>query len=179
MIKIFLTGNPGVGKTTTVLRINNYLKFRGYKTGGFITIEEREGGRRVGFKIIDLLSLQEDWLAHVSFKSGPSIGRYRVNLSAMKSIGVNAIKRAISEVDVILIDEVGPMEMFSEEFKGVLSDVMKCDKPVILTVHRSYINKDIPELHTPYENITFHISTTNREAMPLIVSREIIKRLKK
>lgn len=179
MIKIILTGYPGIGKTTSIIKINDYLKLRGFKTGGFITIEERERGRRVGFKIIDLMSLSEDWLAHISFKNGPSIGKYRVNLEAMDKIGVNALERALDEADIIFIDEVGPMEMLSEKFRKTLSDVMRSEKPTVLTLHRSYVNRRVPELDTEHEVIIFQISVTNRDAIPLVVSQEILRRIKR
>jgi len=179
MIKIILTGYPGVGKTTSIVKINDFLKLRGFKTGGFITLEERDKGKRVGFKIIDLMSLSEDWLAHVSFKDGPSIGKYRVNLKAMDGIGVKALEKALAEADIILIDEVGPMEMLSNNFRRKLSEVMQSEKPVVLTLHRSYVNRRIPELDTKHEVLVFQISMTNRDAIPLVVSREILRRLKK
>ena len=53
-MRIFITGMPGVGKTTLALKIAEGLKDLGYKVGGFITKEIRKNGRRVGFKIITL-----------------------------------------------------------------------------------------------------------------------------
>ncbi|PCN50564.1 hypothetical protein B6U99_03775 [Candidatus Geothermarchaeota archaeon ex4572_27] len=179
MIKIMLTGYPGVGKTTCIMKINDYLKLRGLTTGGFITVEEREGGKRVGFKIIDISNLKEGWLAHVSFKDGPSVGKYRVNVEAMERIGVAALDHALKNADVILVDEVGPMEMCSSKFREKLAEVMASDKPVVLTLHRSYVDKKLPELETKHEVVLFQISQVNREAIPLVVSREILKRIRK
>jgi len=178
MIKIILTGFPGIGKTTAIQKINDYLKFRGVKTGGFITFEERKNGKRIGFKIVDISSLKEDWLAHVSLFDGPQIGKYKVNVKAVDDIGVKAVLKALKEADVVLIDEVGPMEMKSEKFREVLKLAMQSDKPVVITLHRSYVNSGLPELNTDKETIVFRISQTNREAIPLVVSREILRRLK-
>jgi|Deesub1362B_J571_1020462.scaffolds.fasta_scaffold00003_494 nucleoside-triphosphatase len=175
MIKIFLTGYPGIGKTTAIQKINNYLKLRGLKTGGFITIEERDTRRRIGFKIIDISNLNSEWMAHVSLFEGPKIGKYNVNIDAIDKIGVNAILYALKEADVVLIDEVGPMEMLSRKFRDTLNLVMKSDKPAVLTLHRSYTNKKLPELETDKEVITLQISRSNRDAIPLVASTEILK----
>lgn len=178
MIKIILTGFPGVGKTTAIQKINEFLKFKGIKTGGFITFEERENRKRVGFKIVNLATLEEDWLAHISLVEGPPLGKYKVNIKAIDNIGVNAVLWALKNADVILIDEVGPMEMKSQKFREIVKVVMTSDKPAILTLHRSYINMKLPELSTDKEVIMYQISQTNREAIPLIVSRELLKRMR-
>ncbi len=57
---VFLTGRPGVGKTTVIERA---LQMMGdIEMHGFITREMREDGRRVGFRIARIF--------HESF-SGP------------------------------------------------------------------------------------------------------------
>lgn len=175
MIKVFLTGYPGIGKTTAIQKINNYLKLRGLKTGGFITLEEREGDRRVGFKIIDISDLRSGWMAHISLFEGPKIGRYNVNIRAIDDIGVGAIEKALQEADVILIDEVGPMEMLSKMFRAALRRVMDSDKPAVLTLHRSYVNAGIPELRTDKETIVLQISKSNRDVIPLVASTRIVR----
>lgn len=114
---LLLTGSPGVGKSTTLLRAVEILKNRGYRVGGIITREVREKGSRVGFELIDLTSNRRGWLAHVKQKTGPRLGKYRVNLEDLNSIGVSAILEAVEKCDIIAVDEIGPMELFSEPFK--------------------------------------------------------------
>ncbi|RJS68314.1 hypothetical protein CW693_04680 [Candidatus Bathyarchaeota archaeon] len=46
---LLLTGNPGVGKTTVLLRVIKALKAEGYTVGGMISREVRTHGTRVGF----------------------------------------------------------------------------------------------------------------------------------
>jgi len=79
---IFITGSPGSGKTTLFNSIVNdiieVLK-PDCKISGFITKEIRQKGSRVGFSI-ENFSGDRGILAHVNFKKGPTVGRYRVNL---------------------------------------------------------------------------------------------------
>lgn len=75
---LLLTGSPGVGKTSVLLRIVESLKAKGYGVGGMISREVRVGGGRVGFEILDLNTGRTGWLAHVTQKHGPQVGRYRV-----------------------------------------------------------------------------------------------------
>ena len=67
MANILLTGKPGVGKTTLIQKLVKALK---RPARGFFTVEMREGGRRVGFKLVTLDG-REGVLAHENIK-GPN-----------------------------------------------------------------------------------------------------------
>jgi len=58
-------------------------------------------------------------LAHIELKSGPRLGRYRVNLKDIEEIAVPAIAEAWQHKDLVVIDELAPMELKSREFAGV------------------------------------------------------------
>ena len=47
---LLLTGNPGVGKTTVLIKTVDALKAKGYSVGGMISREAREGNVRMGLK---------------------------------------------------------------------------------------------------------------------------------
>ena len=81
---MLLTGSPGVGKTSVLLRIVESLKAKGYSVGGMVSREVRVGRDRVGFEILDLNTGRKGWLAHVAQKQGPQVGRYRVNLEDLE-----------------------------------------------------------------------------------------------
>ena len=166
-MKIFITGLPGVGKTTLVLKVAEELKTHNLRIGGFITQEVREKGRRVGFKIKALDTGEEGILAWVG--SGyPRVGRYVVNLDDLNSVGVSAIRRALKNADLIIIDEIGAMEYKSREFAEAVEEVIKSEKPLLATVHRRYAGrfKNFGTLYT--------LTPDNRET----IRREITKSLK-
>ena len=63
--RIFLlTGSPGVGKTTLLLKVVEALRAKGYSVGGMISREVRSCGTRIGFEILDLNTGKSGWLAH-------------------------------------------------------------------------------------------------------------------
>ncbi|MFQ5758841.1 MAG: NTPase [Candidatus Bathyarchaeia archaeon] len=132
---IFLTGRPGVGKTSVLLRAVDILKAKGYKIGGMISREVRERGVRVGFEIVDFRTGGKGWLAHVNHPTGPRVGKYRVNLSDLKTIGASSIHNAVKDADIIVVDEIGPMELFSSDFKEAVVRGIKSKKPMIGTIH--------------------------------------------
>jgi len=133
-LKIIITGRPGIGKTTIFNKVVENIK-RYVIVGGIVCPEVREGHSRIGFKIRDLLSGREDWLAHkYLFKHGPRIGKYTVNIRA-GIFGARALEKAIKEADVIGIDEIGPMELKLEELRSAIIRVLESNKPVIAVVH--------------------------------------------
>ena len=134
-MKIFLTGKPGSGKTTILMKIIERLKIEGLKIGGIMTPDIRTKGRRIAFKIVDLSSGKEGILASVDQPTGPKISKYKVNLDSIDKIAVNAIKNALTKADVVVIDELGPMEFCSKKFQDVVKDVLYSKKPLLATIH--------------------------------------------
>jgi nucleoside-triphosphatase len=91
------------------------------------------GGVREGFKMITFDG-QEGILAHVKFPGPPRVGRYGVDLDALAAVGIASIQRALRGDMLIVIDEIGPMEMFSAAFCHVVTAALDGDHPVLGSV---------------------------------------------
>jgi nucleoside-triphosphatase len=161
--RIFLTGRPGIGKTSVLLRVIEILKDEDLLVGGMISQEARRGAARVGFRLIDITNGREGWLAHIHQESGPSVGKYRVNLHDLQHIGVQAIQSAIDEADVIIIDEVGPMELFSTAFKEAVTRAIESSKTVIGVLHYRARDPLISTIRTTPHIHIFEVTLTNRQ----------------
>jgi nucleoside-triphosphatase len=129
--KVLLTGRPGCGKTTLIKRVVNNLPRR---AGGFYTEEIREAGARVGFKVVTLGG-KEAVFAHVDFKTPDRLGKYGLDLSALERIGVGAVRRAVRTRRLVVIDEIGPMEIRSAIFRDSVTEVLDSEVPVIATIY--------------------------------------------
>ncbi|MCX7994521.1 MAG: NTPase [candidate division WOR-3 bacterium] len=130
-IKNFLlTGLPGVGKTTVVKKIVERYKD---KCAGFYTEEIRENNTRVGFKLITLDG-QSCIMAHKNIKSPYRVSKYGVNIECIENIGVQAIKDAIAKNKIIIIDEIGKMELYSRQFRNVVIEALNSKAPVLTTI---------------------------------------------
>jgi len=176
---LLLTGQPGVGKTSVLLRVVDALKTKGYDVRGMISREFREQGTRVGFEIIDLRTGQKGWLAHVRQSSGPQVGKYRVNLNDLKNIGVNSILNAIKNADVIIVDEIGPMELFSQEFRDAVLQAVNSSKPLLGTIHFRAQNPIINAIKTRSDAEILEITIENRENMHNIIINKLLKNLQR
>jgi nucleoside-triphosphatase len=131
--KILLEGRPGAGKSTVARRLGELLRQQRLRVAGFVTDEIREGGRRVGFRVA---SFDGDaaTLAHVSLPGPPKVGRYGVDLEAFERIALPALESA-GNADVVILDELGKMELASRRFCAATSAAFDADVPVVATVH--------------------------------------------
>ena len=129
---LLLTGRPGIGKTTIIKAVVQAL---GDRAGGFYTEEIRGPGGRKGFRLITLDG-EETILAHIRLKGGgrPRVGRYGVDVAALDRVGVAAIRRALSDREVIVIDEIGKMELFSGNFKEAVMQAVLSPRPLVATI---------------------------------------------
>ncbi|MEW6408667.1 MAG: NTPase [Nitrospirota bacterium] len=125
-----LTGKPGSGKTILIKRILSETKLN---AGGFYTEEIRVNNQRQGFKIVTLNG-KDGILAHVNISGPYKVGKYGVNLEALEQIVVPVIRQAIQKNELIIIDEIGRMELFSSSFKDAVIEAMQCGKPVLGTI---------------------------------------------
>ncbi|XP_064780623.1 cancer-related nucleoside-triphosphatase isoform X1 [Oncorhynchus masou masou] len=139
MIKhVFLTGPPGVGKTTLVQKACDVIVSSGVSVEGFYTQEVREGRRRVGFDVVTVTG-QRGNLSRVREKSVAShggreytVGQYVVDVPSFENLALplfrNLDSSCSSNHQVFVIDEVGKMELFSQAF--IRSVRQTLDSPV-------------------------------------------------
>ncbi|MCS7251153.1 MAG: NTPase [Anaerolineae bacterium] len=132
---LLLTGRPGVGKTTWIRRVAEAL---GDRAGGFYTEEIRGLHGRLGFRLVTLdgraaVFAHVDWVGRTPYR----VGRYGVDVEVLNRLGVAAIHEAMVGKEVVLVDEIGKMELFSAAFREALDAVAASPRPLIATITRS------------------------------------------
>ncbi|MCS6963258.1 NTPase [Thermoflexus sp.] len=132
---LLLTGRPGVGKTTLIRRVAEAL---GDRAGGFFTEEIRGPQGRLGFRLVTLdgraaIFAHVDWIDRTPHR----VGRYGVDITVLDDLGVAAIREAVDHREVVLVDEIGKMELFSAAFREALEAVAASPRPMIATITRS------------------------------------------
>ena len=112
---ILFTGPPRCGKSTLIEKI---VKKVDTPATRFFTREILESGKRVGFSI-NTLDHHTGVLAHQDLHSRFRVGRYGVNIRDIDKIAVPSMTPDRPDM-LIVIDEIGKMECFSELFKKTL-----------------------------------------------------------
>jgi len=128
--RILLTGRPGCGKTTLIQRV---VKNLALPAGGFYTKEIRERGMRVGFKLITL-EAKEAVFADVNFKTSERVGKYGLDLAMLEAVGVAAVREAVRTRKLVVIDEIGPMELRSTIFRDVITETFETTASILATI---------------------------------------------
>lgn len=130
---ILLTGPPASGKSTLIREL-----VRDKEVGGICTPEVRKDGERWGFKVVDIKTGKEAVFASVEIKPAV-VSKYGLDLEAFEKIAVPALEWAILNSELIVIDEIGSMEIHSEKIKLLIEQALDTKK-VLATI--SFKSKD-------------------------------------
>jgi len=167
-MNVLVTGRPGIGKTTLIKRL---IEASSLSKGGFYTEEVREKGQRVGFSLITLDG-KRSLLAHLKTKSPYRVGRYGVDIDTFEAIGVESIRKAISTNDIIIIDEIGRMELFSRKFREVVLQALKTGR-VVATIKKGR-GDFIDKIKSRKDVRMLEVNLENRETLSSKLTKIVI-----
>lgn len=153
------------------------LKTHGVSVGGMLSREVRKSGIRVGFEILDYSNGNQGWLAHINQNAGPQVGKYRVNIQDLEAIGAQAIIDAAENCQIIAIDEIGPMELYSQKFKQAVELAFQSGKLVLAIVHAKATDPLVTTAKQREDAETFTVTGANRDMLPEQISKQIIEAL--
>jgi len=125
-----LTGKPGTGKTSL---IKQAVAKMGGKAGGFYTEEIRSEGVRLGFRLVTLDGASAI-LAHVNIHSPCRVSKYGVDIDNLDRVGVFALLKAAQQCDLVVVDEIGKMELFSANFREAVLQIIDSGRRVLGTI---------------------------------------------
>ena len=165
-MKVAITGRPGIGKTTACLKIYEALKDR-LTIKGFITREIRRNRERIGFEIIELDSGRRFKLAEKG-EGYPRVGKYRVFVKNLDEI---AKRIPEYQADLLIIDEVGPMELKSSLFVKNIENLIHSDQDTILTIHYKLRHPLLEKIRSIFDIIRLDQSNRDR------IVEEVVSRL--
>ena len=159
--RILLTGPPGCGKTTVVRKVADLLRGG---ASGFFTDEVRDDkGQRIGFQVTSLDGKQGE-LARKGPGAGPRVGSYLVNVKDFERIVLPSLE--VEAGRVLLIDEIGKMECFSEEFIRRVEKAFEAETSILATIPLRGGGAFIDSFRRRQDAETVLVTRENREALP-------------
>jgi nucleoside-triphosphatase len=177
--KIGITGMPRVGKTNTLIKIIEKIEASGYKIGGMVTEPIIEDKKRVGFYVKDWMTKEKEVFAHITLDLKDKIGKYGVDIDILERVGVPAIERAIEDEDVniIIIDEIGKMEMLSERFCDIVIEALDSDKPILVTLHKKSRSPLLQDVRRRDDIRILEVTPVNRNLLPYKIEKIMAEKL--
>ena len=177
--KIGITGMPSVGKTDTLIKIIEALEEHGYTVEGMITEPIIEKKVRVGFYVTDWQTKDREVFAHIDFETKEKVGKYGVDTDALEAIGLPAIEKAILDEDtnIIVIDEIGKMEMLSEKFCEMVIEALDSDKPLMVTLHKKSRTPLLQDVRRRDDIRILEVTPVNRNLLPYKIEKIMEEKL--
>lgn len=165
---ILVTGPPGCGKTTVVRRVAGIL---GEKAAGFYTEEIRDAKKqRIGFRVVTLDGKGGE-LADKYSGRGPKVGSYRVKVESFERVALPSLE--INEGKILIVDEIGKMECFSEAFVRRVRMILQAGVPVLATIPFRGGGDFLEEIRRQGDAETFTVTPENREALPAQIAAKL------
>jgi nucleoside-triphosphatase len=168
VLRLFLTGVPGVGKTTVIRAIVERLDE--LTCTGFYSEEKRQRGQRVGFKVVTLNG-DEGKLASVGRKA-PTVGRYSVHVEEFEKLVLPELDPRATPADLYVIDEIGKMELLSREFRTRITDLLAEPTNLLATIARKG-KGFVAQIKARNDIELIEVTRTNRDRLPDKIARKI------
>jgi nucleoside-triphosphatase len=165
---LLITGLPGVGKTTLIKKLSEALAT--LHPAGFYTSEIREEGVRKGFELVPLEG-SKGLLSHIDIQSPHRVGKYSVDVKGFEDF-LDTIPFFNPVIHLIMIDEIGKMECFSEKFKKLLGKILDSQKWVMATIALKGSGL-IAEIKKRKDVRIFEMTKKNRDFLFLEILNEV------
>lgn len=175
---ILITGARKSGKTTVVQKTVTNLEEHDLSGGGVYCPEINQNGERVGYEIVDILTGTSEILAHVDQETGPSVGKYRVNIRNVDTVCDEAFPQASEEADFLVVDEIGPMAMHSEEFKQQVERALNRDMPLVAVIDQQSTTGFIDKVQQRDDTIVFEVTEETRDELPETLTECVLEAIK-
>lgn len=165
-IKIGITGLPGSGRTDLLLSIVGMLEAENIKVGGVITLPIEEEGKVTGFKMQDYMTKDEAVIAGVRIQSRARQDEFGIDLDTLGVFSVNAIKRGVFNADLVIIDEIGKIQLRSEYFNKAVLNALKSNKPLIMTIYRKSRSSLLQDIRRRDDIRMLEVTPVNKGILP-------------
>lgn len=160
---VLLTSLPGTGKTTV---LDKFLKKYSGDCFWILSKEIRNNkGERVGFEAVTSDGRRETFAHKELIKSENLVGSYQVDLAVIDRLFSEPILQELKGAKrLLVIDEIGRMEMLSKKFVNTIDMLFDADTPVLATIRHG---DDWAEKYKNYRNVkVLELTEGNRDHLP-------------
>ena len=170
-VKIGITGPVGSIKADALAKIMEMIRNQGKDVQGVLVGEVFEQNRLTGYTIFDIYSKKKVVFAEIGLVSRVKIDKIGVDTKLLEEILIPSLQRAREFADVIVIDEIGKLELTTKNVQKEINDTLNYTKPMIVTVHKKSRNPVLQEIRALEGVRVFDITPINRSLLPYRVMK--------
>ncbi|GIP36492.1 nucleoside-triphosphatase [Paenibacillus sp. J2TS4] len=166
-----LTGKPRMGKTTLIKKLINEIGTD--ICGGFYTEEIINSNDRIGFRCVSVVSGESVEIANVENPSKTRIGRYGVDVEKFEHFAIKILQDSLSTKKIIIIDEIGFMQMLSASFQKIVQEIVSDNHIVVGTIPLDS-HPEIDKIKYLKEVKIISLNEFNREVISAFLVKDIL-----
>lgn len=160
---IVITGLPRSGKSTLLKSIVH----RYSQKVGFVANEIRVNDQRVGFEI-ETHTGKKSVIAHIDFDTDLKVSRYGVKPDNLDVIIPDV--ESFEDSDLLYIDEIGQMKLFSEKFKQLVLRYLDAKNTCVVTLSKVYTDAFTEQIKLRNDIIFVEINEESRSTQQQYVA---------
>ena len=154
---IVISDEPKTGKSTLVEQIIAEYPY----TVGFITKEIRKDGLRTGFELFSSLG-ESALLADINTPTIHQVGKYFVQKDSLELFLARLPK--YNKNHLLYMDEIGQMELISENFKKLASEYLDSQNTCVVTLTSVFDDDFVSTVKNRADSIHVSLTSENRGA---------------
>ena len=141
-----VTGRTGTGKTKVINTLYYRLSSENISMGGILTRDIRKYGKRTGIEIMNISTGITFELADIDRKIGPRLQKFRINKDNIDNLIIDELYQSSTKAELLIIDMIGPMELFSNRFCDLLQSLLNEDKKILCAIQTKFDHPIIKEI---------------------------------
>lgn len=163
---VILSGESGSGKTTVCVRVVALARVQGLDVAGVLTLPRLAGDCKVGLEVEDIRTGRRRPLAeHIGAADGPATEGWHFHTDGL-AWGAMILRHA-KPCDLLVIDELGPLELLRDEGWTASFDLLRarCYRLALVVVRPSLV-PHVCERLGGVEPLVLAVTEANRDALP-------------
>ncbi|WP_051004444.1 nucleoside-triphosphatase [Paenibacillus sp. OSY-SE] len=141
--------------------------------GGFYTEEITNSSNRIGFRCVSINGESVE-IANVESPSKTRIGRYGIDVEKFENFAIKILQDALCSKKIIVIDEIGFMQMLSTTFQKKVQEIVSDNIIVIGTIPLDS-HPEIDKIKYLKEVKIISLNEFNRDVISKFMVKDILK----